>query len=263
LTGVEALGNICGMRDVCSGAAAVVIVVTSFGCTQDYPSFSGATGAPDANGGGLAGTGGAGASAGSGASSSSTSAATGGSSPSASSSGASSGGSGGTGGALGCTGLMGTNLLSNGGIETGVPPWEFFAATLQATNQTVNGGAHALVACKDESVEGESDVFMAYVDVISDGSFGGKTYAASACVRDKPGSSAPTQIHLALREKNGGVEKQYDGASVVPTSSWQSITTSHAMTNSGNQLLVLFVWADSLPDDTCFVVDDAVVVEMP
>ena len=89
----------------------------------------------------------------------------------------------------------------------------------------------------------------------------GWQFSASICVRAAPGLTPPPQLDLVLRE-HPAIDHRGPPLAAIEEQ-WQLLTVEGVIEEAAPTLVSLLVDAWSLPDGTCFLADDAVVIHLP
>jgi hypothetical protein len=157
------------------------------------------------------------------------------------------------------------DLLVNGDIEAGVPPWMGTQASLLTGTGNPHGGTRALIVCKMlGSTSASFSVSNHAIETdAADPIAAGRRFQASAWVRafSLP-TTTPSSVSLVLREDGGAAAPEDNaGPPIAPSNSWAQVTTSAVIDRADRERLTLIVQPADAPTGSCFMLDDAAVWE--
>lgn len=160
------------------------------------------------------------------------------------------------------------NLLQNGDLELGLAHWYEYQSIASVSTNTPHGGLQSIKFCKDATAP--TDYMSGFTHAVTDGLVPqGARYVASVWVRASflPEDLPPPILYATLREE-GGASPYRDENSVAVTTlttEWIQLDVELTVLEADRSYVTLIVWPSSntVPDGTCYVVDDAYVYQAP
>jgi hypothetical protein len=158
------------------------------------------------------------------------------------------------------------NFVDNPDFEGGTAPWNAYNGELYQNMNEPHTGLLGMKACK--VAIGVDDVLTAWTDLPRASPAQGMTYQASIWIRGSFSAMdlTPPGVHLGLREWGGASEyRDSIGPTLMPlTTEWTQLTAEITVEQPDRTMIILIVWtATDVADDTCFIVDDAIVQVAP
>jgi lysophospholipase L1-like esterase len=152
-------------------------------------------------------------------------------------------------GSIGSPGGSGTNLLSNGNVESGTAGWSVFGGGTQAVNTgVVHGGANSLLRT------GRTAAWNGPAQDLTSKLTNGRSYSTSVWMRSQTGSPAG-KVTLALTA-NGTTSYLTLAQGAVTSSGWTQLTGAATVSWSGTLSSARF-YVETASGTDAFYIDDA------
>lgn len=144
------------------------------------------------------------------------------------------------------------NLLSNGTFETGIAGWEGFDGDVQWSDIS-RSGDHAALVC---AAPGQTSYTLGDTPNTVIGTTPGDRYRAEAWVRTPPGAGS-ILVKVILREAPPDADIETESSPIPIDETWRQVTIEHVIQTESD--LSILVRGLASTEDTCFLIDDAVV----